>query len=343
MTEMNIHTQSSMPPVRDVIERTSALVRLAKADFEWEAVMGAALRAVEALEVSACVFHRLDGKRLELLGARSKDPDMTRRLTLIAELAGQRVLIGCSSVAIQDLDADFPGERLVFGAGVSTYIGVPMVGPDGEMAGVASLLGKRGRHFDEDDEAWLTVAGKLIAGALAYEGLKERIASHVCPVVVAASEAEPAPEAEPEPADGRPCILVIDDDKGVNNLISRLLKEEGYRVESHFDGVQAVERFNPAVHDLVVCDIAMPKMNGWQVAAALRSRERSLPIILVTGYGSGSWNHGFLQEQGVRAVLHKPLDFKQFFGVVADALAENDPNYRRRPVSRPQPGGRVVR
>jgi CheY-like chemotaxis protein len=343
MTETNLHTPSTSPPAHDIVVRTSALVRLAKAGFESKAVVGAALRAIEALEVSACVFHRLDGKQLDVVGARAKDPDMARRLTLICELAGQRVLIGRSAVTLHDLDAEFPGERLVFGAGVSTYIGVPMVGPDGDMAGIVSLLGERGRHFDEDDEAWLAVAGKLVAGALAYEALKAKIASHVCPVVAAAPVVEPAPAAEPEVVDTRPCVLVIDDDKGVNNLISRVLKEEGYRVESCFDGVEAVEKFDPSVHDVVVCDIAMPKMNGWQVAAALRSREQSLPIILVTGYGSGSWNHAFLQEQGVHAVLNKPLDFKQFFGVVSDALAAGDPNYRPRPVSRPQPGGRVVR
>jgi CheY-like chemotaxis protein len=61
---------------------------------------------------------------------------------------------------------------------------------------------------------------------------------------------------------------------------------------------------------VILSDVAMPHMNGWELIAALRVRSPELPVILITGYGSGNWNESYLKKQGVVAVLGKPIDME---------------------------------
>lgn len=76
-------------------------------------------------------------------------------------------------------------------------------------------------------------------------------------------------------------ILVVDDDQNLCKLIRIYLKNAGYQVVEARDGIQALEVFRKERPDLVILDIMIPFMNGWEVCEQLR-RESEVPIIMLT-------------------------------------------------------------
>ncbi|MEK1837109.1 MAG: PAS domain S-box protein [Pseudomonas sp.] len=105
------------------------------------------------------------------------------------------------------------------------------------------------------------------------------------PVALANSTTTPAIEETAMSRVPRLCVLVVDDDSLVLTSTSLLLEDLGHRVISASSGAQALELFDsePAI-DLVITDMAMPKMNGEQLAQIIRNIRPQLPIILATGY-----------------------------------------------------------
>ncbi|MGH8056370.1 MAG: response regulator, partial [Candidatus Entotheonellia bacterium] len=77
-------------------------------------------------------------------------------------------------------------------------------------------------------------------------------------------------------------ILVVEDEKKVASFIQRGLEEEGYAVDVAPDGEQGLETALARVHDLIVLDIRLPKMDGLQVLKALRQEKVMTPVLLLT-------------------------------------------------------------
>ena len=116
-------------------------------------------------------------------------------------------------------------------------------------------------------------------------------------------------------------VLVVDDDRQVNDALCDLLTFEGYRVEAAFDGLEAQRLFRPAAHDVVVSDVAMPRVNGWELCDWLRERAPRVPVILITGYGPGHQDESDLRRRGVAALLHKPLYAARLLSVLEEVTA----------------------
>ncbi|WP_392888665.1 PAS domain S-box protein [Pseudomonas migulae] len=104
------------------------------------------------------------------------------------------------------------------------------------------------------------------------------------PVATHGSKAKPA-EVQAAPPVPRLCVLVVDDDSLVLTSTCLLLEDLGHRVISAMSGVQALQAFDsePSI-DLVITDMAMPQMDGAELAQAIRKLKPELPIILATGY-----------------------------------------------------------
>ncbi|MNL06861.1 Blue-light-activated protein [compost metagenome] len=105
------------------------------------------------------------------------------------------------------------------------------------------------------------------------------------PVATTGSVATPATDEETAPPVPRLCVLVVDDDSLVLTSTCLLLEDLGHRVISAVSGALALKALDaePTI-DLVITDMAMPQMNGAQLAQAIRTRKPDLPIILATGY-----------------------------------------------------------
>ncbi|MHC8333397.1 hybrid sensor histidine kinase/response regulator [Pseudomonas sp. LB3P25] len=105
------------------------------------------------------------------------------------------------------------------------------------------------------------------------------------PVATTGSVAKTATEEEAAPPVRRLCVLVVDDDSLVLTSTCLLLEDLGHRVISATSGAQALKVFDAeSTIDLVITDMAMPQMNGAQLAQAIRTMKPELPIILATGY-----------------------------------------------------------
>ena len=78
-------------------------------------------------------------------------------------------------------------------------------------------------------------------------------------------------------------ILVVDDDQGVRDAVCYVLTLLGYTTEPVSGASEALDRFRPGRYHLIVTDLAMPVMNGLQLARRLRALEPSLPVLIFSG------------------------------------------------------------
>ena len=79
-------------------------------------------------------------------------------------------------------------------------------------------------------------------------------------------------------------ILLVDDEEGYRELISRVLTKAGYEVLQAADGLQALSLLEESKVDLVISDILMPALNGYALVARLRAKWPAMPVILTTGF-----------------------------------------------------------
>ena len=116
-------------------------------------------------------------------------------------------------------------------------------------------------------------------------------------------------------------ILVVDDDELMIELISDLLIDEGHDVRSAMDGHAGLDAIAKAVPSLLVLDMSMPGMDGFQVAKTLKASPAtaSLPIIAFTGMDtSGDYDAAY--KAGCSAFISKPLNPAQLIEVVERLL-----------------------
>lgn len=88
----------------------------------------------------------------------------------------------------------------------------------------------------------------------------------------------------------RPLVLVADDDPDILNLVTLRLERDGYEVVGATDGARALEQAFERPPDLVLIDVSMPKLDGYEVAQRLRSHNatETIPIILLTARAQDS-------------------------------------------------------
>jgi PAS domain S-box-containing protein len=105
-------------------------------------------------------------------------------------------------------------------------------------------------------------------------------------------------------------ILVVDDEAPVRETLAEMLVAVNHEVELAGSGPEALEKLRAASFDFVFTDLAMPDMDGWETARAIRKEWPNVQIILVTGYGPTTIPPTG-EEKLVDAVIGKPFDFAQ--------------------------------
>ena len=101
-------------------------------------------------------------------------------------------------------------------------------------------------------------------------------------------------------------ILVIDDDVELCSLVGEYLEPEGFQIEAVHDGNRGLERALTGDHLLVVLDVMLPRMNGFDVLRRIRTTSR-IPVLLLTAKVQSSDQRRFA-DLGVEAILFKPFD-----------------------------------
>jgi CheY-like chemotaxis protein len=107
-------------------------------------------------------------------------------------------------------------------------------------------------------------------------------------------------------------VLVVEDEADVRNGVTRALEQSGFAVLAAEDGVAAVAVFRQHRSEIgcVLCDLTMPRMNGWQTLSALRQLAPGFPVILASGYSEDYVMAGDHPELP-QVLLHKPYDLQQ--------------------------------
>jgi DNA-binding response OmpR family regulator len=103
----------------------------------------------------------------------------------------------------------------------------------------------------------------------------------------------------------KPLVLIADDDRNIRRIL-KLGLEQDYRCCLAEDGLQAVEYARAESPDLILTDIMMPRLNGWEAIREIRSIGLDVPIIVMTGFAD-SWSQAEAVELGVTDCLAKPF------------------------------------
>jgi signal transduction histidine kinase/ActR/RegA family two-component response regulator len=114
-------------------------------------------------------------------------------------------------------------------------------------------------------------------------------------------------------------ILVIDDEDSVRDVLSRMLKTKGHQVVVASNGEEGIERFRSESFDLVLTDLGMPKLSGWDVGKTIKGINPKVPIAMITGWGV-ELDREKLSESGIDLIVCKPFNFDQVIHLVFEAM-----------------------
>lgn len=117
-------------------------------------------------------------------------------------------------------------------------------------------------------------------------------------------------------------ILVVDDNLDMCQIISDILKEEGYSVHCSYNGEDALMKIKKNHYDLIVLDYILNEMSGLMVLEKALQMIPSLKVIMISAFGDKSIK-ARARELGVSDFLDKPFDIKRFVQAVQDFLNKN--------------------
>lgn len=296
-----------------------------------------ASEARDALDARIAIVHRLHGEgELEIVAC-DRDMEVDEGwLKRIARRMAEEVIARGEMFNLGDCSTFYRASDFDAGAKINRYLAAPLRNSDKEIIGVAAIFSTANVNFTEDDEWWLTIAASLLGEELSKTNARSipvrptvaaaapqatRAASKTPPDLMTTAPAFFAAQGTSEhTGKSKGNVLVIDDDKAFNHVLCGFLRDEGYKAESAFDGLEAVRLFRPHAFDVVMTDVAMPHMNGWELIAALRMRAPEIPIILVTAYSSVMWNENHLRQHNVAAVLNKPFQLERLRSTLAELV-----------------------
>jgi CheY-like chemotaxis protein len=130
------------------------------------------------------------------------------------------------------------------------------------------------------------------------------------------------------PERDRPLVLVVEDYQDAREMYAAYLQFSGFEVAEAANGVEAVDRATELVPDIVLMDLALPRMDGWEATRRLKAdpRTRHIPIVALTGHALAGHAEG-AREAGCDSFVTKPC--------LPDALVAEI----RRLLDRPRPNG----
>jgi DNA-binding NtrC family response regulator len=133
-------------------------------------------------------------------------------------------------------------------------------------------------------------------------------------------------------------ILVIDDEESVLGSISRILKREGYAVDTAKTGTEAIEKSNLNIYNLALIDFRLPDMKGTKLLTAMRETTPRMIKVILTGYSSAE-NRAEAAEGHADGFIVKPVRIDYLLNIVKEHLRKqdetSDQNISHNPVQHP--------
>src|SRR5215218_710457 len=122
-------------------------------------------------------------------------------------------------------------------------------------------------------------------------------------------------------------ILVVDDDTDITFTLSSILKERGFEVMSFNDPLLALQHFRPRYYNLVILDIKMPDMNGFELYRQIRSKDKRVKVCFLTAVGELEEYEQYKKEaypkMGERYFIAKPVSNDELIRRVNEILSIN--------------------
>ena len=105
-------------------------------------------------------------------------------------------------------------------------------------------------------------------------------------------------------------VLIVEDDINLNKLMNSFLTQNGYKVTTAFNGRQGLEKFNSNYTDIIISDIMMPDIDGYEFVSYIREENNSVPILFVSAKDAfESKQKGF--DVGIDDYMVKPIDLNE--------------------------------
>jgi PAS domain S-box-containing protein len=118
-------------------------------------------------------------------------------------------------------------------------------------------------------------------------------------------------------------ILVIDDEESVRSVLSRILTRVKYQVNVAKSGEEGIRLFHEKEYDMVLTDLGMPGMSGWDVCREIKKIRPRIPVGLITGWGNEVGEEK-MKEVELDFLISKPFDFNQILSTVAKTMESKD-------------------
>jgi two-component system CheB/CheR fusion protein len=128
-------------------------------------------------------------------------------------------------------------------------------------------------------------------------------------------------------AQGRPRrILLAEDDEITRQMMARFLRTKGFEIDTAWDGLTAVTMWEKGEYDLILMDVQMPNMDGFEATRTIREREEAgknrVPIIAITAHAFKE-DEKQCREIGMDAFISKPVDFKKCLRIISGIFRKN--------------------
>src|SRR3989304_10175254 len=119
-------------------------------------------------------------------------------------------------------------------------------------------------------------------------------------------------------------ILVVDDEVKACELLKRFLQAKGYEAVTAYNGVEALDKLKIAPVDLIITDILMPKMDGFQLCRECKTNDklRQVPFVFYTATYINKKDEEFALNLGAEKFIIKPLDLDKFLKIIETLIEE---------------------
>ena len=114
-------------------------------------------------------------------------------------------------------------------------------------------------------------------------------------------------------------ILVVDDEENAREGLSKILSKEGYRVETASNGKEAIDNLKRQRYDLVITDMRMPLMDGFEVLREIKKMDENIGVIMITAYGEVE-SYLEAMNMGAFEYINKPVRVNELKRVIAKVL-----------------------
>jgi two-component system, OmpR family, alkaline phosphatase synthesis response regulator PhoP len=104
------------------------------------------------------------------------------------------------------------------------------------------------------------------------------------------------------------CILVVDDNRSLVRIMEGILQRQGYEIVTAYDGMEAVEKAEAIRPDLIVLDIVMPKLDGYEVCRTLQNDPKTAAIPVLMLSVKGQLDEPDLDDQAIEARLQEQIE-----------------------------------